>query len=361
MKKEKILIIAANDLGKSGVPNVIMQIVRNLSEKYTFDILLTRNSDYYKREFLSYGGKIFTLNELKPSNKIKYFIWRIFKYKKETKKFLKKILLANNYLIIHSFKETDSWLYLKQGKKYGVKKRIIHNNRVISFPKNILKKYIVKNNIRKSIKNSTKLVSVSQQAGVSFFGKKSFNVILNSFEENKFKFLQTNPKKMNIVQVGTFLPLKNQIFTIEVLKLIKEKYNDFLCFFIGTIYDKNYYEIFLSKVRKYNLDNNVKILNFNANQLEIFKDVAFSFIPSIEEGLSLVAIEAQACGIKVFASNTVPKDVDLGNVLFLDLDPKIWAKNFLLSVSKSYTRKKIDTSKFSTKNFIKKINVIYDD
>ena len=61
---KKVLIVSPTILNKSGVPSVIMSIVRLLHKAYVFDIVVSRDdSGYYDEEFCSYGGKIIYCTE----------------------------------------------------------------------------------------------------------------------------------------------------------------------------------------------------------------------------------------------------------------------------------------------------------
>ena len=60
--KKRILMVFDKGLGRGGVESVIMSIVRNLSDTYTFDLLTNTNQTKdYDAEFISYGGKIFKI------------------------------------------------------------------------------------------------------------------------------------------------------------------------------------------------------------------------------------------------------------------------------------------------------------
>lgn len=60
MKKEKVLMVLYDRLERGGVQNVIMQIVKALSDRYTFDIVVFDSEpSYYDEEFENYGRKIF--------------------------------------------------------------------------------------------------------------------------------------------------------------------------------------------------------------------------------------------------------------------------------------------------------------
>ena len=67
--KKRVLLIASGGLDKSGVPTVIMTIVRALQEDHDFDILLgTGEEGYFEPEFRQYGGRIFR----RPKRKFRF-------------------------------------------------------------------------------------------------------------------------------------------------------------------------------------------------------------------------------------------------------------------------------------------------
>ena len=361
--KKRILLIAANDLGNSGVPGVIMSIVRNLSDKYIFDIVITRENYYHRNEFLSFGGKIFLIKEREYKNKIKRIWWRLLGKGNYIKKEISKIFKINEYNAIHSFKEGDSYLYLSQAKKYGIKIRIIHNNRQKESNNSPFINYFLNQTIRKSIKLSTYNISVSKECGLTFFGNKPFKVIYNCINENKFSYTEFtgNVDDLSFLQVGTFLPIKNQIFSLGVIALLKQKYANVHCYFIGKVFDESYYRLFKAKIEEYGLKNNVSVLDSATDQKKLIGSISYSLLPSLNEGLSLTAIESQVCGLMVFASTRVPKEVDLGNITFLELDTKNWA----VEIGKYFEenkklRKPVDSSLFSVNNFKQKIDSVYN-
>ena len=363
MKKENVLLIAANDMGNSGVPNVFMQIVRNLSDKYIFDIIITRENYYYKEEFLSYGGSIHVINEIKKNGFINKVLWRCFGLKKYIQKKLKIILRQKQYSIIHSFKEEKSWYFFKLAKRMGINQRIIHNNRVWEPSKNLFLRTYLNLDIKKSLKYSTANISVSRKTGQSFFGNHFFTVIYNSYDEHKYHFLKGHKSSnvISLLQIGTFLPIKNQTFTIEVIKEIISRNIPVSCIFLGKIFDKSYYNSLLKRIDESNLSSNISFEKNDRASLELLEKITYSLVPSLIESFSLVSVESQACGIKVFASNGVPKEIDLGNIEFTELDPKKWADKIIEDFTKTKgKRKKVDTSRFSNKIFKEKIQKIYD-
>ena len=131
--------------------------------------------------------------------------------------------------------------------------------------------------------------------------------------------------------------------------------------FVGKRYDENYCQIFDNKIKELSLENNIIISENFDNKEGVLDTASIVMIPSLKEGLSLVAVEAQSTGIMVFASKGVPEDVDLGNIVHLDLNSALWAEKIdnYFSKNKNY-RHSVDTSKFSLIKFKEGIKKIYN-
>lgn len=87
---------------------------------------------------------------------------------------------------------------------------------------------------------------------------------------------------------------------------------------------------------------------------KIYEKTTFVIIPSLREGFSLVAIEAQACGIEVFASSNIPREIDCGGTTLIDLSrgPVFWAKEiFDAYLKKGNVRSSFETNRFSFEKF----------
>ena len=86
--------------------------------------------------------------------------------------------------------------------------------------------------------------------------------------------------------------------------------------------------------------------------------------PSWHEGLPVVLIEAQSAGLKIFASETITKEVkitDLVTFLPLTISPKQWAKVIL--ENKEYQRENtypfIAKAQYDIKEVAKKLMTYY--
>ena len=365
---KKALIIAYNDLNNSGVPNIIYQTIKALHNEYLFDVLVFGDDTYYFERLKNDGIKInlIRFNEIKPKSKIFKLFWWLFKMPRNHYLFAKKLMLKSGYDVVHSFKELYSWPFFKAAKKVGIKKRIFHNN--VDLKRNSKTKYELLDvrNLRLSIKYSTLRVGVSKLCCENAFKKHNSFVLYNCYDETKFNndnVVQLPDNELVITQVGTFNENKNQLFSLEILKVIKEKYINAKLYLVGADDVSHYHQKLIDLVNNNDLIKNVVFIQKCKNIEKYYKNSTFAIIPSYSEGFSLVAIEAQACGLTVFASTSIPNEVNVGGVKFLDLNkgPEHWANVILETFEKQKNRRKIyDLSVFSFNRFKKELTKIYE-
>lgn len=363
----KALIVAYNDLNNSGVPNVIYRVIKALHDAYDFDVLVFDNNDYYYNVLFNEGIKINIIkcSDKEPKTKIFRSFWWFFKRPREHYLYMKRLLKKNKYNVIHSFKEYYSWPFFKAAKKAGINKRIFHSN--VDLHRGGFSKYRLLNNInlKLSIKYSTDLIGVSYACCKSAFRNNDFFVIHNCYDEERYNIMEQNKvfgKKLILSHIGSYNANKNQMFSLKILKEIKKIYDDVELILIGSEKFSKYHQSLLDYIRDNDLEKNVLFVKKSDSIEEYYKNSTFVIIPSFSEGFSLVAIEAQACGVYVFASSGVPKDVDAGGIKFINLNKgaSCWAEeifNTFLGVGNM--RKKYDLSPFSFGRFKKDLERIY--
>ena len=75
------------------------------------------------------------------------------------------------------------------------------------------------------------------------------------------------------------------------------------------------------KVKQMKLEDSVLFMGLRSDVSDLMQAMDLFFLPSLNEGLPVVAVEAQAMGLPVLTSTGVPEETDItGNVKFLDLD-----------------------------------------
>ena len=284
--QKKILFVANHELDKAGVPTVMMNIVRSLSESHTFDILLfSPNSGYFDDEFLSRGGKIYRAKckQGRFWSKADYYI-RSRRLYRQTLKVLRK---NGPYDAVHCHNHFEAGPCLAAAKKAGVKVRVSHTHVIDpeghtvrriydGFYRNLIEKY------------ATHKLGCSSLANESFY--KSFtdaSVVNNPYSAEKFLFEgypQAELSCPSLVQVGSFSENKNQLFSLEVIAEIKKQYPkvrfDIVGFDLGGILNE-----IKQKISDLGLEENVTIHPSDANTPEILARSSGCLFPSKKRGL----------------------------------------------------------------------------
>ena len=366
---KKALIIAYNDLNNSGVPNVIYQTVRALHNEYDFDILVFEEDEYYFEKFQKEGIKVNLIKYKaeKPNGKIARLFWWFHKMPKQHYLFMKQLLKENNYLVIHSFKEYYSWPFFKAAKEAGITTRILHRNINRECPRQLSIKLLQKKNRRLSLKYASRLVGVSDLCCKNAFGNRKYVVLYDCYDEQKYNLNVKNKLGNNdlvLTHVASINENKNQLFSAMILKGLLMLHKNTRLNIVGADGLSSYYEKVIEYIKCNDLDKNVSVIEKNDCVEKIFEKTTFAILPSFNEGLSLTTLEAQACGIMVFASSNLTKEVDCGCVKFLSLDdgPKKWAECifefFITNKNKRFDR---NVEKFSFDSFKDNLKTLYDD
>ena len=190
----------------------------------------------------------------------------------------------------------------------------------------------------------TKGLACSNEAGSWLFKNRKFFILTNGRDITKYKFSQKYRNEMRkklginneicIGHVGGFYEQKNHDFLLKVFKEIK-KLNKNVKFFLigdGPLRDK---------IKKNSYELNITFTG-NINNVSDYLNVMDGMLlPSIFEGLPLVAIEWQINGLPCILSNKITKECSLvENIKFKNLDnPSEWAKEILYMI-KTNDRKK---------------------
>ena len=363
--KEKVLLVSSGGLDKSGVPSVLMTIVQNLHERFTFDILVhTDEEGFFEKQFLSYGGKIFRFPKKHFSFKP---LDRLYELLRPThlNRFTRKLIRENGpYKVIHCNNDFDASGCITAAKDEGIPVRICHTHRTWrdDSETGILTR-LYRKSCRIALKEAASaLIGCSASANDSTFGpdSKAF-VVFNPYDEKRFSPSLPLKKSgaLNLIQVGYFNKTKNQLFTLEVIRELKKTRSDVHLTFIGDR-SGSYGASVEKTISEYGLQNLITLLPADTDIPKAMDDSKILLLPSVNEGFGIVLIEAQAMGLHCIASDTVPKETDRGGVVFLPVSDgaKIWAD--LILSDKNLIEKKIqDCRTFSTESFINSIEKLY--
>ena len=353
----RVLIVACDGLENAGVQNVIMCIVRELHTKYTFDIVLFNNvKGYYDEEFLSYGGKIFRLPEYSGRNLLlhkmdNYTRWLCNRYK------VAKLIRENGpYTAIHCNNDYDGWYLLQIANKEGIPVRICHVHRIVSPVRGFFKSIIFKRWHRQIMECSNVKLGCSEVANQSFYGRCKDSIVVNNpynskrFDPKAYPRIKES-RNLTILQIGSFCDNKNQLFTLEVFRVILKSEPDAHLSFVGFELEKGYMQKLKDYIYKEKIENSISFHCSDADTPSLLSTSSCLIFPSKKEGFGVVLVEAQAMGVCCYVSDTVPKETNVGGCFFLPLkdNPEKWAHVILQGYYENKIDRSYDCSKFDSK------------
>lgn len=366
-EKRKILMVAYNGLGAGGIQNVIMNVVRNLSDEFAFDVVCFDSERTNYDEFKSYGGQIFRAERRKYNynlaRKLDYYIRG-----KWIEDEIKSIITNNGpYAAIHSHKEAENGLILFTAKHCGVPVRIAHAHTAFDRKLNPIAKAYT-GYLKKLIRsNATHMVACSQKAGEKLFGENGFSVIYNTVDRRFFdcSLDHAEHEAPHLIQVGLICENKNQLFSLSVLRCLKAAYADAKLTCIGAPRDagmERYLSGLMEKTAKFGLTGSVTFLPPDSDVKEEMEKADYLIFPSHFEGLGIVPIEAQALGMKCFVSTGVPAEANCGGNVYLSLDAgaEAWAKRIMEQFEADHgARQQYDMSRFSPDVIMEQYRKLY--
>ena len=365
--KKRILLVSCGGLGNGGVQAIMMGIVRSLSNIFIFDALLfTSEVRHYDKEFLSYGGDIIRIPHYEGSNnylKALDFYTRDFFIYRNVRKFLRN---KNTYIAVHCNKEYESAPILKAAYECSIPVRICHNH-IFNQKGSILCNFLNTIRLHYIKKFASLKLGCSKESCQSLYGNSDYLVMNNFYDDNRFNprlYEKTKEKQslLSIVQVGALSSNKNQIFSVHILSEIRRCGIDAELKIIGFELEAGYKEKMQNEIVKLNLSSYIHLLPGNSNIPQVLSECRCFLMPSLSEGFGIALIEAQAMGLRCYASSYVPTLTNCGGVTYLDLDKgaSYWACAIVNEIRNGRcVDYSYDTEKFKLSNISKEYERIY--
>ena len=262
---------------------------------------------------------------------------------------IETILKEHRYDIIHTHMDASGTDVLRIAQKCGVKVRIAHSHNTghlenIHGLKAHLHRVYIDWQKSRITKYATHYIGCSRAAGEWLFGKSickqdNFMVFRNAIDVEKYAFnpeirenlrnkLQLNGKKV-IGHVGRFDYQKNHPYLIDIFSKVYAKDHSAELFLIGNGADMPKIQ---EQVKNLGLEEHVHFLGNQSNVNEWLQCFDVFVMPSHYEGLGIVLIEAQAAGLPCFASDIIPSEASVSNLIeFIDLalNSEVWANKIL--------------------------------
>jgi glycosyltransferase involved in cell wall biosynthesis len=329
-------------MNRGGIETFIMNVYRNIDrDKIQFDFLLSTDKKCdYTDEIQELGGKIFNITPRREG---------ILKNRKDLNNFFSRHL---EYQIVHQHVSSLSYITpLKVAKRNKIPVRIVHGHSTQEGG-HPLNKYLHKLNQAFIKKVATDYFACSKLGAKWLYSQKQYanheyEIVNNGIDVDSFLYTERLRKdvreefnlddKFVIGHIGRFSYPKNHFFIMDVFSEIHSRNPNSTLFLVGDGEQKNNV---IAKIEELGLESNVIMTGVRSDIPNILNAMDAFLLPSRYEGLGIVLIEAQAAGLKCFASaEVVPDEVNVtGQVEFIDLSksPSEWAEAILKN--KQYER-----------------------
>lgn len=360
MKKKKILLISLTELCVGGVSKVLMTLVEELHEEYSFDVVtLCAKLGYFDDAFTAYGGRIYRIPSFQYLEHKLLYPLSFFQIKKA----ITKILKENEYDVIHGHSGWQDAACLAAAAHVGLPVRISHGHgRYIWGGRNLVMRFYARFTKKMIQKHANVRLACSSVAGESLFLGDPYENVLNPVDVSLYADIERKPHKgINLLQIGYFCELKNQLFSIRLLSYLRKRGADVHLSLIGYPQTKKYLEEMYALIAQDNLAEHVSFLPHDFDKRVAFAQSDYCLLPSGSEGLGLAALESQAAGVPCLMSDNVPKDADVGAGFFLPYnDLEKWANLIINGVEVDTSPLSNNLQKINTQTYVNKIKNIYE-
>ena len=192
------------------------------------------------------------------------------------------------------------------------------------------------------------------QFGNDFFNRGKVDVFKTAIntEFNAYNFeerVKTRRKygwdnKIVIGHIGRFTIQKNSVHMIEIFGAIAKREPKAVLCLIG---DGELKDAMLRKVKELKLEDRVDYLGRREDIQQFYNAMDCFILPSLYEGLPVVGLEAECCGLPVFFSSEITREAsacELGHYISLNESVDTWADEILrtcidnMKVRRSYAK-----------------------
>ena len=329
--------ISVNKCDSGGQKSLVMAYMRNFSpDKVKFDLIVDEDSNSIPfDEVEALGGHVYVVP---PYQKILSHMKALYQlYKRE------------QYDVLYAANNTMNIFPLFVAKMAGIKVRVSESLTTASklekkktLMKNVLKRfshcfcnYFMANGIQ----------SAEYQFGKGFTQKGKVAIFLNPVDAEKNDFSpqlreETRKKfgwedKVVYGFIGRFEHQKNPLFLIDVMSEIykRQKNAQFVIIGAGVLEEK-----MKERIKETGIEPAMSWLGRREDIQQFYNAFDAFLLPSRYEGLPVVGLESQSCGLPMFFSTAVTPEAsacELGHFINLDEGAAAWAEKIIPIVEKN--------------------------
>lgn len=296
----------------------------------------------FRFDFVTYGPSPFDerIREIDPTSKI-YSVVPFQKNPMRALSQLKDICKSDDYAVAHSHLTTLSAFALAAAAQAKTPVRVCHAHS--AFDKNS-EHFLIKSVLRPFAANSaTHLMACSRHAAENIFGRRADEAVIlpNAIEVEDFL---SSPEQYSaareelgvsgkvVLFVGRFAYQKDLPFLVRAFAQASRE-RDMTLVLLGEGEEE---AAVLEEAAACGVTERLRIVP-PCHPAQWYRAADVFCLPSRYEGLGMVAIEAQAAGLRCLLSTAVPKEADVtGRCAFLPKIEEIWAEAIVAAADHSY-------------------------
>ena len=326
---KRILVYGMTD-NRGGIERYLVNLAYRLKDKIAFDYITDFPDIAHREELEEQGSKIFFI----PAKSKGVFA--------HLKAFYKVLKEHKEYSLVY-FNILDAGAAVTQVVPFILGRKIVTHSHNGDTDKKALHKFC-----KPFLKLFTKSrVACSLLAAKYMFdSQKNVLIVPNAIDTARFAFdnekreqkrkeLGIEDKKV-ICHIGRLSNQKNPLRLLQIFKTVIEKDSNFVLLSVGAGEMQD-------EVRAYSkvigVDKNVLFLGMRTDIEELLFASDIFFLPSLYEGLPIVALEAQASGLPLILSDRITKEIDIcGTAEFISLDESndVFAQSILSAAGNRY-------------------------
>lgn len=333
------MIKVAYILGKlhsGGKKNLVMEYYRHVDTSLVrIDFICDADSNSIPEEEVNaLGGKVYRVTPYE----------HIFQNMKE----MREIFRKEQYDVVHAWDSMMNLFPLIVAKQEGIKVRISES---LSMANKHEKKTFIKYALRPfSHVAANYFMACGVDCGVFQFGRKAydegriaiFKTVINAKANAYDKVLRTETRKKFGWEdktvygfIGRYMLQKNPVFIIDVFNEIRKLQENARLVLIG------FGELegkMMDRVKEYGIGDRVENLGRREDIRQFYNAFDAFLLPSLYEGLPVVGLESQSCGLPIFFSTEITpeaKACEMAHFISLKTPASKWAKTIVDTVTQN--------------------------
>lgn len=330
------IAIIGGKVHSGGKKNLIMEYYRHIDRtKIQFDFICDADSNSIpEEEIKELGGKVYKITPYQNIIGNMRDMYHLFK--------------ENRYDAVHAWNSMMNLFPMVVAKMAGIRVRISES---LSMAGKGEKKTYLKYALRPFSRICANYyMSCGVDCGVFQFGQKAydkgkiavFKTVINADDNTYNPALRTETREKygwtdNVVYgfIGRYMPQKNPLFIIDIFNEIHKRQANARLILIG--FGGLEVEM-MKRVAEYGIESSVENLGRREDIKPFYNAFDAFLLPSLYEGLPVVGLESQSCGLPIFFSTEITSEAavcDLAHYEQLSAPASKWAENIIPIVQKN--------------------------